>query len=289
MDVFMNIGFALMVIASLESYSYPNLNYYNQNSTVFIHMKALLELLQNQTRPVVTVEGKGYFLFSQKHIRQWSRAIASCGGNNERWQSHKVWLKDLGLIDTIVVDGPNENPTLNRIWETARAKKRRPETLWHIPLLSAELLQYADKKAGKYRECHLRIAHLRKSIMIRLYDYRYANWLYSDYRDISAEEKLLLQYCHDAIRGGVATKGYTTFKEVEVCVRALCSGRESYVQRLAELLDPNESANKTLDLLLQDKGFLCYECGCTYRQITKADRDSLSLPENLRSWIITAR
>ena len=61
----MNIGFALMVIASLESYPYPNLNYYNQNTTVFGHLKALLELLQSQTCPVVTVEGKGYFLFAQ--------------------------------------------------------------------------------------------------------------------------------------------------------------------------------------------------------------------------------
>ena len=65
MDIFMNIGFALMVIASLESYPYPNLNYYNQNTTVFGHLKALLELLQSQTCPVVTVEGKGYFLFAQ--------------------------------------------------------------------------------------------------------------------------------------------------------------------------------------------------------------------------------
>lgn len=292
-NIYYYIQSNLEKMRTLDPTIYPNLFYYKASSTAFKRLEALLRLFQSKDKPVVTIDEKAYFLYSQRHARRWSKREADCGGTEQRWQSHKVFLKDLGLIETYTVTGPDENPILNRIWETACNKQQCCETLWTVPLYNEDVLHRAEHIAGLYHERHISISDLRKNVVIRFRGKKHADWLYwPDLRDIGKEEKALLFYCREAIREAVETKGYTTFKEMITRVHAICNGRQYFQQMLAELLNPEEQQNRyqsVLNLILEEKSLLCFETGCDYRRIRKQDRMELSLSPNLRSWIIVPK
>ena len=289
MDIYMFIAIALDRLSNFDPITYPNLGYYRDRTTVFRHLETILHLFESKDRPVVTIDEKAYFLFSKRYIKQWSKEEADCGGTEERWQSHKIFLMDLGLIETYTVTGPSKDPVQNRIWSRAKMKKQKSETLWTIPLYDDNLLERAERIAGLYHEYGISISHLRKNVIIRFRGQKRANWLYADWRVIGAAEAKILAYCHKVIKEAVNTKGYTTFKEMETRVHALLTGRQYFQQRLAELLNPEEQRRlnqSILYLILQEKNLLCHEAGCVYRQIRKEDRDKLGIPNALKSWII---
>ena len=281
----------LDILATLDSSVYSNLNHYRSKTTVFRHLTAILQLFQSRSKPVLTMNGKAYFLFSHDLIKKWSKKEEKIGGSNDVWQSHKIFLMDLGLIETYKVVGPDENPVLNRIWEKAKREKKHCETLWTIPLYDDGILRRAESIAGLYHEYGISVAHLRKNVIIRFRGQKRANWLYADWRIIGDPEKIMLTYCHEAIKIAISEKGYTTFKEMETRVCAMYKGREYYQQRLAELLYPKEADIRdtyttALNFILEEKTLLCRETGCIYRQIRKTDRKELKLPKDLKCWII---
>lgn len=290
-NVYGCISLALDILASLNPGVYPNLCHYASTTTVFKHLEAIMQLFQDQEKPVVTIEGKAYFLFSQKYIQQWSKAEMDCGGKEETWQSHKVFLLDLGLLKTYTVQKYTENAVLNRILDEAKRKKQRSETLWTIPLYDDVRLQEAERIAGLYHRYGISVAKLRKNVIIRFRGQTRANKLYADWRKINSIERTVIADCHEAITAAVEAKGYTTFKEMMTRVRAVHAGREYHQQRLAELLHPEETCTQdaytaSLILVLEEKALLCHEVGCIYRQIRKTDREALNLPTDLKSWII---
>ena len=294
MEIYMFIALALRVLPRLDPLVYPNLCYYRDKTTVIKHLEAVLHLFESQERPVVTIEDKAYFLFSQRYIRLWSKDEADCGGTHERWQAHKIFLMDLGLIETYTVTGQSDNPVLNQIWNKAKEKKQNCEQLWTIPFYDDDLLQQAERIAGLYHEYGINIAHLRKNVVIRFRGQKRANWLYADRRVINQAEKTMLEYCRTAIRLATAEKGYATFKEIEKRARAAHNGRPYYQQIMAELMHPEETEIRdpytaALALILEEKALLCHEVGCTYRQIRKTDREELNIPKELKSWIIVPK
>ena len=200
MEIYMFIALALRVLPRLDPLVYPNLCYYRDKTTVIKHLEAVLHLFESQERPVVTIDGKAFFLFSQRYMRQWSKDEADCGGTHERWQSHKIFLMDLGLIETYTVTGQSDNPVLTQIWNKAKEKKQNCEQLWTIPFYDDDLLQQAERIAGLYHEYGINIAHLRKNVVIRFRGQKRANWLYADRRVINQAEKTMLEYCRTAIR-----------------------------------------------------------------------------------------
>ena len=90
-NIYFSIQSDLDKMRTLNPTIYPNLSYYKATSTVFKRLEALLRLFQSKDRPVVTIDGKAYFLHSQGHARRWSKKEADCGGDERRWQSHKVF------------------------------------------------------------------------------------------------------------------------------------------------------------------------------------------------------
>ena len=293
-NVYGCICIALDRLASLDPTVYPNLSYYASTTTVFKRLTAILLLLQSKEKPVVTIGEKAYFLFSHQHIIRWGKEEIGCGSKEERWQSHKVFLLDLGLLETYCVTGETDHLVLLGIWKKAKAEGKTPETLWTVPLYDDERLANAEYVAGLYRSLGLSVSYLRKNVIIRFRGQARANWLYSNYRKIGEEEQTLLSYCHEAIKSGIEAKGYTTFREVQTRVHAFCSGRPYFQQRMAELLNPEATErqkpySETLKLILEEKRLLCHEVGCVYRQIRKEDRERLNLPDTLKSWIIVPK
>ncbi len=295
MDINLLVTFAIEVLASLDAEVYANLSYFRAKTTLFDHLEAILRMFEGREKPAVTIEGKPYFIFSQAYIRRWAKEELDSGGTGERWQSHKIVLLDLGLVEKYVVTGPSDIPALNRIWNAATRKNRRPETLWTIPLYDTECLMRAEHIAGIYRNCRVSIAHLRKNTVIRFRGQAQADFLYwPDRRRIGEAEATVLSSCREAIRTAIRDKGYTTFKELKTRVRADLAGRPVFQQMLLQLLSPDkterkDSYNALLGLILQEKNLLCLEVGCVYRQIRKEDRETLNLPETLRSWFIVPR
>ena len=293
-SIFFILSFNLDVLTDLDPEVYPNLSYYSTQTKVFQHLKAILKLFQSKDAPVATINGKPYYLYSHDHIKKWSKREEECGGTTERWQSHKVFLMDLGMIETCKTTRESQNPVQQRIWNRAKARKQNCETLWTVPLYDDTLLRRAESIAGLYRETGISVSHLRKNVVIRFRGQKRANWLYADRRVINQAEKTMLEYCRTAIKLATAKKGYATFKEIETRARAAHNGRPYYLQTMAELMHPEETEIRdpytaALALILEEKMLLCHEVGCTYRQIRKTDREELNIPKDLKSWIIVPK
>lgn len=287
-NIMMMIQLALDTIASLDPLQYGNLTWYREHTTVFRHLQGMLELFQSKENPVVTLNGKAYFLFAMEYLK----TNAGCGGTIKAWQSHKIFLTDLGLIETYVVNVPSSNPTINRIWETAQRKKQRCETLWTVPLYTPELLQHADEIAGLYRSAGISVSNIRKTVIVRFRGQDRANWLYwPNCRVIGDNEQMLLRYCNEAIQDGIASKGYTTFREVRERMIGFLIGRLLFRSSQEALADYEEikrekALTRILDKILENKRFLCVENGCEYRQIRRSDREQYDIPLHLHCWII---
>lgn len=201
-------------------------------------------------------------------------------------------MLDIGLIKTYIVTGPSENPVLNRIWETARIQGQNSETLWTVPLYDDERLQRAESIAALYHQNRINVYHLRKNDIIRFRGQKRADWLYwPDCRVIGQDERLMLSYCHEAIRTAVQAKGYTTFAEMETMIRSFCTERLCFQPQplSSEETERQQPYWAILNLILQEKALLCHEVGCEYRQIRKTDRQELLLPENLTCWLIVPK
>ena len=157
MDIYKIIHINEEIILSLDPIKYPCLVTGCGRAKVLIHLYNLMEHMKSYSSPLLILNNQ-YFLFSERHLAKWNLAHGGSGSVNA-WQSHKVFLLHTGLIKTCVVIGNQKDPILQGVWDKAVSSNRRSETLWTVPLYTAEVLEHAERIAREYLENHVNLSH----------------------------------------------------------------------------------------------------------------------------------
>ena len=268
-------------IASLNQEMYPELTRIGRQTAVMKHLYAIMLHMQSYTSPVWD---KRYFLFSERHLAKWS-LMHGISGDLKTWQSHKVFLLHAGLIKTYVVIGEQEDPILQRIWETAMTNGHRSETLWTVPFYTPRVLNKAECMAKKYRENHVNLSHIRKNVIRRVWGRRTAESLYRSTTHGISNDEYFVEYCMtEAIKTQITQKGYTTVDEIyasglKMCLDK-CTGPEGQ-EKMTEY-------KRIMDELFDQKRLFFGRHGYEYHPIRKKD-SSLAIPDDHKGFIITEK
>lgn len=273
------INHNIKIISTLKEEEYPELTALRRRATVIRHLYDLMQHMLSYSAPLWPLNNKRYFLFSKSYLADWNKANGG-SGDASTWQSHKTFLLHAGLIKTFSVTYDQQDPVLHRIWETAKCKGYRSETLWTVPLYTSNVLKRAERIALEYRENHVNLSHITKNTIARVWGQRTADKLYrSSKHIISSEQRFVEQCLQKAIQDALSIKGYTTVDEMcnqslDLCLKTGNGSRKEY--------------KKIIKCFLEQKRLMINRAGCEYHRIRNEDR-RLPIPADHKGFIITKK
>lgn len=268
------------IIVSLNPDDYPELYRLWTKTSVLKHLYAIMQHMLTYSSPLWPAYSKQYFLFSERHLVEWSIDYG-ISGDLTTWQSHKIFLLHAGLIKTFTVIGNQTDPILQQIWNKAVSNEHHSETLWTVPFYTTQVLNRAERIAKEYRENHVNLTHIRKNVIHRVWGIQTANSLYRSSRHvISADEKYVEHCLIESVKNNMAHKGFTTVDEIYSSGLELCMKNGNNPEKKTEY-------KRIMKMLLEQKRFFFSKFGYEYHPIRKKD-NCYQIPTGYRGYIITS-
>ncbi|MCR4577924.1 MAG: hypothetical protein K5784_08465 [Clostridiales bacterium] len=296
MDIRDIIAKNIETIESISEEKYPTLHHLLWHTTVFAHLKGMLEyMLYGLSAPVWPKRNPAFYFFSQDYCAKWCKANRRIGGAHVTWQSHKVFLYDMGLLKLFSVIGEKpDDEILDRAWQEAQRKNYRSTTFWSVNEYTDEVLRNAEEIALVYRNAKANLSHLRKADVIRVRGSKRANQLYKAdaERVIGAEEKAVERILREFIESKLCEKGYTTIPEIMGQIDDFAIARIGFGITDATAFDRSEQDKKKhayafRNIMEKQRRFYLTRFGCRYAPISKKQREHFRLPAGMTCWLIT--
>ncbi len=303
-DIYAIIDQDLAVLDRLTFERYPRLYHLKEKTAILVHLKGILEHMRSYSFPAWPKNNPRFFIFAQNYCAQWCKSALGIGGSPRTWQSHKIFLYDLGLLKLFSIVGPRpDDAILNRAWTEAQRKHFRSITFWSVPEYTDEILERAEAVAAIYKEQNANLSRLRKNDIIRIRGSERANQLYKcDVRRIISIEETTVEEMIRNVTGQLIRKfGYTTVDQIKDGVDALASERFGFAlpkkdSEDLDLSDPDSIPSMTpeqqkyervLQNLLMQKRMLFQRKGFRFGPVRSQDRARFHIPDDVTCWVVT--
>ena len=286
----------LKVIDTLSADTAPMLCRLKSNTSIIEHLRGFMLHMLSYSYPFWPAHDPKFYLFSKQHLKNWCK-LKGIPGSTNAWQSHLIFLADCKLIKFFRPTGYSEDPTLNRIWQRALARRvqyRHAETLWSVPLYTPGVLEYAEKVAAEYLNSGINLTHLTKEDVIRIRGQEIANSLYLDGRTQSQKSKYVHDHALESLHSQIMYRQYATVSDTwrDILDDLLADGHEFPEDPFEELDEESRvHYNEWIDYqhafekLMVSRKCLAREAHCHYRQSTRLERTELDLPVDYGRWL----
>lgn len=261
-----------MRIADLDEEKFPALAAYFRRTKGKAVLMNILSCLQTYEKPAhITQQGEGWYTLSTDYL------IRKYGGSKATWQSHIIYLLELGLLKRIKPGKNTENPLMKQSYTKATESNRRSQSWYHVPVYTDRRLANAEKAVQMYEQVGISPSNLNKAGVIAVQGKKHADKLYLDRRNISELQTAIEFAIIHKARYALKAHGYIT-KELlfERVMKSL------YFDTLKTT--PGEAYQKLRNIWSNKRKHLMKRLDAEYRRPTKEEKARLGLLSD--KWVI---
>lgn len=165
----------LQTIEAVNPAEYPNLSKW-LNRTGAKYYRQMIEICLSFAAPFYqsNTTGKAFFAVTRQ------RLMAVYGGSPYSWQSAIIVLSIAGMLERIEPNENTSNEQFRKLYDYAKTKNHKPETVYHFPAITADVLEQGEFTISRLNETGVRISHITRQSVIMAFGKDYAEKLYHD-------------------------------------------------------------------------------------------------------------
>lgn len=261
-----------MHIADLSEEQYPALVTYFRRTKGRAILMNILSCLQTYEKPAhITQQGEGWYTLSTDYL------IRKYGGSKETWQSHIIYLLELGLLRRIKPGKNTENPLMKQSYTKATERNRRSQSWYHVPVYTDRRLENAEKTVKMYEQVGISPSKLNKAGVIAVQGKKHADKLYLDRRRASELQT--------AIELAIIQRGRYALKADGYITKEMLFGRVMKSLKFDALkTTPEDAYQKLRNVWSNKRKNLMKRMDAEYRRPTKEEKARFGLLSD--RWVI---
>ena len=210
-----------------------------------------------------------------------------------------MFLRIIGLVKTFRAGFNNHDPITDHIMSRIRIiKGSRNISLRTVPLYTEDVLLSADQLAKEFHDKKINISKMTKTDVIQVLGQEAADRYYMSSTKVSSVEAYVDEVCFDVLWADIETRGYALFDEVMRKAKQVvyddtplehAPWEPDFTAEERAAFEQMGKYDKAFHKFEERKKAKAEQQGLVYRQIRKEDREALSIPPEVKSWIFTKR